>query len=69
VPSWMGAEAWAGVGYVEAAPVASGWSRRRPRARARAAGRQGGAGLEVARSRLGGGGDSLRRWWRRLLDM
>jgi hypothetical protein len=41
VASGTGVEARAGAsaGCVGAAPVASGWSRRRPRARARAAGR------------------------------
>jgi hypothetical protein len=34
VASGTGAEAPAGVGCVGTAPVASGWSRRRPRARA-----------------------------------
>jgi hypothetical protein len=41
VASGMGAEAWAGASCVWAAPVVSGWSRRLPRARARAAGRRG----------------------------
>jgi hypothetical protein len=39
-----GAEARAGAGCVEAAPMASGWSQRRPMAHARAAGRRVGAG-------------------------
>jgi hypothetical protein len=44
VASGTGAEAPAGAGCVWTAPVASGMSRRRPRARARArAGRRGGA--------------------------
>jgi hypothetical protein len=55
VASGTGAEARAGAGCVGAALVMSGWSRRRPRAHARAAGR------EVAGSRLGGAGSTLRR--------
>jgi hypothetical protein len=44
VASGTGAEARAGTGCVGAAPIASGWSRRRPWARARAARRRGGTG-------------------------
>ena len=44
VASGTGAEARAGAVCVGVALVASGWSRRWPRARARAAGRRGGAG-------------------------
>jgi hypothetical protein len=42
--SGTGADAWAGARCVGAAPVASGWSRRWSRARARAAEHRGGAG-------------------------
>jgi hypothetical protein len=52
--SGTGAEAPAGAGCIGAAPVASGWSRRRPRARAQVrAGHRGGAGGRRARARLG----------------
>jgi hypothetical protein len=44
VVSGTGADAWAGARCVRAAPVASGWSQKRPQARARAAGRRGRAG-------------------------
>jgi hypothetical protein len=60
VVSGTGAEARAGMGYVGVALVASGWSRRRPRARARAAGHRGRAGGHwepLVRRRLVGGGD------------
>jgi hypothetical protein len=42
VASGTGANAWAGARCFGAALVALGWSRRRPQARARAAGRRGG---------------------------
>jgi hypothetical protein len=51
-----GTEAGAGAGCVRVAPVASGWSRRQPRARARAARRRGGAGGR--RQRLGWRGEA-----------
>jgi hypothetical protein len=73
VASGMGAEAWAGARCVGAAPVASGWSRRRPRVCARAAGRRGMAGgrreLLGRRWRQLSAVATARRRRRRLLDM
>jgi hypothetical protein len=65
VASGTGAEAPAGAGCVGTAPVASEWSRRRPRARPRArAGRRGGRSPGVAWAAVetpGGGGWSCER--------
>jgi hypothetical protein len=60
VASGTGAEARAGAGCVGAAPVASGWSRRRPWARAQMAGCRGGAG---------GRREPLGRWQRHLASV
>jgi hypothetical protein len=73
VASGTGVEAWAGAGCVGVAPVASGWSQRRPRARARAAGCRGRAGgrreaLGRRRRHLAAAA-ARRRRWRRLVDM
>jgi hypothetical protein len=70
--SGTGAEAGAGAGCVGVAPVASGWSRRRTRACARAAGRQGGAGGRwqwlgrCGRHLAAVAARGRRRWWRLL---